>query len=85
MLRMMSPKEPFSRVVYFTEKIKPHYIVDEYDQLVNPKNQVKRVASSIRPQISVNGAGLDNLCRKPESGLRSFNEELHRSAFAKIQ
>ena len=81
----MSPKEPFSRVVYFTEKIKPHYIVDEYDQLVNPKNQVKRVASSIRPQISVNGAGLDNLCRKPESGLRSFNEELHRSAFAKIQ
>lgn len=51
MLRMMSPAEAFSRVVHFTEKIKPHYIVDEDHRLTNPKT---RASQNGRPQISVN-------------------------------
>ena len=43
MLRMMSPKEPFSRVVYFTEKIKPNYVVDENDRLVNEKTWDEKI------------------------------------------
>jgi hypothetical protein len=48
---MMSPTEAFSRVVHFTEKIKPHYIVDEDHRLTNPKS---RNQSNGRPQINVN-------------------------------
>lgn len=51
MLRMMSPTEAFSRVVHFTEKIKPHYIVDEDHRLTNPKS---RNQSNGRPQINAN-------------------------------
>ena len=47
----MSPTEAFSRVVHFTEKIKPHYIVDEDHRLTNPKS---RNQSNGRPQINAN-------------------------------
>jgi len=53
MLRMMSPTEAFSRVVHFTEKIKPHYIVDEDHRLTNPKKR-NPSKNGNRPQISVN-------------------------------
>ena len=50
MLRMMSPTEPFSRVVHFTAKLKPHYIVDEEHRLTNPKTR----SNGVPPEISIN-------------------------------
>ena len=85
MLRMMSPKEPFSRVVYFTEKIKPNYVVDENDRLVNPKNQIRRVASSVRPQISVNGDHPIAVLSFPEVEDSEKTEETKRELLEKFK